>query len=69
MNTTSKSPKKVAQAALQVAFRALPRYTPLQSKKHTQPQLFACLFPKMVQQAIYEYETTGRDEQGRSTIR
>ena len=47
MSTTSKSPRKVALAALDVGTEALPAYSHVFSpKKFTQPQLFACLVLK-----------------------
>jgi hypothetical protein len=48
MSTTTKSPKKVARAAYQIAKSTLPpyahRYSP---QKFTQPQLFVCLVLKI----------------------
>jgi len=47
MSTTSKSPKKVEQAAYHVANNTLPTYSHRFSpKKFTQPQLFVCLVLK-----------------------
>ena len=47
MSNTTKSPKKVAQAALLVASKALPNYAhQFSPKKFTQPQLFVCLVLK-----------------------
>jgi len=47
MSTTCKSPRKVAQVALEVGTDALKRYSHRFSpKKFTQPQLFACLVLK-----------------------
>ena len=54
MSTTSKSPKKVATAALRVAARALPLYAhQFSPKKFTQPQLFACLVLKTIFKTDY----------------
>lgn len=47
MSTTSKSPRKVALAALEVGKDALPDYAhPCSPKTYTQPQLFTCLVLK-----------------------
>ena len=47
MSTTSKSPKKVAQAAYHIAKNTLPDYShPFSPQKFTQPQLFVCLVLK-----------------------
>ncbi|MEX0653450.1 MAG: hypothetical protein WD151_04930, partial [Phycisphaeraceae bacterium] len=47
MSTSSKSPRKVALAALAVGKEALPDYTHVNSPKtYTQPQLFTCLVLK-----------------------
>lgn len=47
MSTTSKSPRKVALAALRIGERSLPRYAHrCAPKTFTQPQLFACLVLK-----------------------
>src|SRR5438045_3856480 len=47
MTKTSKSPLRVARAALAVASRVLRRYAHRNSpKRFTQPQLFACLVLK-----------------------
>ena len=48
MSKTSKSPKKVAQAAYQVALATLPEYAHRFSpQKFSQPQLFGCLVLKI----------------------
>jgi hypothetical protein len=48
MSTTTKSPKKVAQAAYRIAKFSLPEYAHRYSpKKFTQPQLFVCLVLKI----------------------
>jgi len=48
MSTTSKSPKKVAEAAYYIARNVLPQYGSRYSpRKFTQPQLFACLVLKV----------------------
>jgi len=48
MSTTSKSPKKVAQAAYNVAKNTLPEYSHRFSpRKFTQPQIFVCLVLKI----------------------
>src|SRR4051794_28179992 len=48
MNTTTKSPRKVAYQALAVATSVLPLYAHANSPKlYTQPQLFACLVLKL----------------------
>jgi len=54
MSNTTKSPKKVAMAALLVASRALPNYAhQFSPKKFTQPQLFACLVLKTIFKTDY----------------
>jgi len=54
MSTTSKSPRKVALAALQIGTDALPAYSHRFSpKKFTQPQLFACLVLKEFHKTDY----------------
>jgi hypothetical protein len=54
MSTTTKSPRKVLQAALRVAQEALPAYSHRYSpKKFTQPQLFACLVLKEFHRTDY----------------
>ena len=54
MSTTSKSPRKVAQVALEIATEALPRFAHRFSpKKFTQPQLFACLVLKQFHKTDY----------------
>jgi hypothetical protein len=48
MSTTTKSPKRVAKAALTAATAVLPLYAhPFSPKKFTQPQLFVCLVLKI----------------------
>ena len=48
MSTTTKSPKKVARTAYQIAKSTLPHYAhPYSPQKYTQPQLFACLVLKI----------------------
>jgi transposase len=54
MSKTTKSPKKVAKAALRAASRTLPLYAhQFSPKKFTQPQLFACLVLKTVFKTDY----------------
>jgi len=54
MSLTSKSPRKVALAALAVGKEALPDYShPCSPKTFTQPQLFACLVLKTYMRLDY----------------
>ena len=54
MRRTTKSPRKVALVALEVATEALPPYFhPSSPKKYTQAQLFACLVLKEFHRTDY----------------